>query len=148
MDAYFCSAHNGLTAFYNPSSNSWSQGPNLPTYSSYGQLGADDDPAAMLPDGDVLFAASPVETSDNFNAPTRIYDFNPTTNVYTDVTPNDSALSTVNAFLLKMLVLPTGQVMLTNEFGGVDIYTPALGPRIPGGRRSPAWSTTATQPLR
>ncbi len=119
---------NGLTAFYNPSTNLWSQGPTLPTYNGQ-QLGADDDPAAMLPGGDVLLAVSPVETNDNFVAPTRIYDFNPTTNVYTDVTPNDPTLSFNNAFIAEMLVLPSGQVMLTNEAGGVDIYTPFSGPQ-------------------
>ena len=127
---------NGLTAFYNPTTNSWSQGPNMPT-SVNGQMGADDDPATMLPNGQVLLAASPVETNGIFPSPTRIYDFNPVANTFSDITPNDATLTAINATSTEMLVLPSGQAMLVDNSGTVQIFTPAGSPQN-------AWRPTIT----
>ena len=42
------------TALYNPTTNTWSSGPAIPS-----PYTADDAPAAVLPDGDLIFAADP-----------------------------------------------------------------------------------------
>ena len=96
----------------------------------------------MLPNGDVLLSLSPRVTegiTPNFPSPTFIYDFNPTTQVFTDVTPSnsvDSQLAGNNSFITTMLVLPTGQVMLTTS-RAIQICIPRTVLLIPrGGRRS------------
>jgi hypothetical protein len=120
----------GHTAFYNPATDRWTAGPDIP-----GGLGADDAPGAMLPNGHVLFAADhPL-----FNNPTRIFEFNPTNNTYTDVTPAGSIVNLANdpSFVCRMLVLPTGQLLLTDG-PSQAIYTP-------DGAADPAWKPTITQ---
>jgi Legume lectin domain len=124
---------NGNSAYFTPSTDLWSAGPKLPSALYNGvmtQFGATDNPGAMLSNGDVLVALSPVlpRVNGKFNAApaTHIYEFNPTTQTFTDVTP--PGLTNVNAVGLNMLVLPTGQVLLTNELGQMQIYTPSGGP--------------------
>jgi hypothetical protein len=117
----------GKIAFYTLPANptdpgSWTDGPAIPN----GLLGY-DVPGAMLPNGDVLFVAVGA-------GPTTVFEFNPTTNTYTDVTPG-------NNFPLfggqAMLVLPTGQVMLTSDLSQIDVFTPDGAP-------NPAWQPTIT----
>ena len=124
----------GNTAYFTPSSNTWSAGPSLPTAMINGvvtPLGATDNPGAMLPNGDVLIALSPagprVDSGDTYPPETYIYEFNPIKQTFTNVTP--PGISSENAVYLNMLVLPTGQVLLLNEFGQTQIYTPTGMPQ-------------------
>jgi hypothetical protein len=138
---------NGNTAFYKPLSNTWSAGPKLPSKVINGvtkQLGATDNPGAMLPNGDILIALSPigpiVNGGDTFPPPTFVFEFNPISQVFTDVTP--PGLTAENAVSFTMLVLPTGQVLLANSSGRLQqIYTPS-------GLPQDAWRPTilAVQP--
>jgi hypothetical protein len=106
------------TAFYDYTTNTWTQGPDIPN-----NLGADDAPAAMMPNGHILFSADhPL-----FGSPTTIFDFDPTTNTYQNVTPSDYSLSGP-AFVTRMLMLPSGDVLLTNASNQLIIYTPDGGP--------------------
>ena len=116
-------AATGNTAYYSPLSNTWAPGPTIPD-----GLVCGDGPAAMLPNGDVLLAASP----SSGNGPTRIFQLDPVTNNFTDVTPTNIDLST-DDFELTMLVLPTGQVLLINQAEDtvplqIDVYTPTGSP--------------------
>jgi hypothetical protein len=106
----------GQTAYYTPSTNSWAQGPVVPN-----GLGADDAPGAELPNGKILFAADrPL-----FNGPTSVFEFDPTNNTYTNVTPSISGFSTSSSsYFGRMLVLPTGQVLYTTGGAKLAIYTP------------------------
>jgi hypothetical protein len=130
---------NGQSAYYNYTTNSWSQGPTLPVVTINGtatQLTAGDAPAAVMPNGDVLVALAPAVNNGSFPGPTFIYDFNPTTNTFTDVTPSSSLFYLANnSYVNDMLVLPTGQVMLTNFGGDPVIYTPSGSPNA-------AWKPT------
>jgi hypothetical protein len=124
--AFFLGA-TGNTAFYTPSTNSWAAGPVIP-----GNNVTADAPGAMLPNGDVLFAAAPHLSHDSmgnpiFPSPTRIYEFNPTTNGYTDVTPAGYNLN-IPSYFTRMLVLPSGQVALANGSNQIDVYTPSGSP--------------------
>ena len=119
---------NGNTAYYTPSSNSWAAGPVIPNH-----RGADDAPGAMMPNGDILFAAD----SPLFNAPTHIYEFNPTTGVYTDVTPSAAGLSSTPAYETRMLVLPSGQVLFNTGGNKLWVYTPSGSPQS-------SWQPTIT----
>jgi hypothetical protein len=125
---------NGNTAYYRPPTNDWIAGPPLPP-----GLGANDNPAAMLPNGKVLIALNP---SGNFNPPVTVYEFDPATGIYTDVTPGTAKpaipgfdLSARNTDDTCMLVLPTGQILLSNNTGKLALYTPDGAP-------SDAWRPT------
>lgn len=121
----------GNTAFYNSTTNRWTAGPVIPQ-----GLGSADSPGAVLPNGDVLFAASPIVTDGaTFNGPTRLFEFNPTTNTYFDVTPPLGDLLAQHAFLTTMLVLPSGQVLLTLPSNLLELYTPLGTPQ-------PSWQPT------
>jgi hypothetical protein len=124
---------NGNTAIYNPATNSWVQGPSLPS-----GMGADDAAAAVLPSGHVLFAAdtsSPIP----YTGPTLLFDYDPVANTITQVTTPPLLSLTLGqaAFLERMLVLPNGDVLLTDSFNTIWEYTPDGAP-------SPSWLPTIT----
>lgn len=123
---------NGNVVFYNYQTNSWTIGPSLPVVNIDGtptQLTVGDAPGAVLPNGNVLMSLSPAVDDDNYPGPTYIYEFNPTTGVYTNATPTTSQFDTsYNSFVDGMLVLPTGQVFVTNFEGDPAIYTPNGSP--------------------
>jgi hypothetical protein len=111
---------NNQTALYDPAANSWAAGPLIP-----GNFGADDAPAAAMPNGRVLFAADAGPAAGRpFVPPTKIFEFDPVANTMTDVTPPDSNLATSAAYPKRMLVLPTGQVLFSDGTSRLWIYTP------------------------
>lgn len=119
---------NNHTALYTPppggvGPGSWAAGPDIP-----GGFGANDAPAAMLPNGKVLFCVGP---QPNFDVPTQIYEYDPTAPVgssLTDVTPSDPDLSNTYPFVNRMLMLPTGQVLFADSSSQLAVYTPDGGP--------------------
>nr|WP_276598271.1 kelch repeat-containing protein [Roseateles koreensis] len=109
------------TAFYDLVSNTWSAGPVNTGWGAY------DAPGAILPNGHVIFAASP--TSKLFSTPAVLFDFNPATNTIAPVTGLPAALQTqlnrVTSYELRMLMLPTGQLLLANDqVSQLWVYTP------------------------
>ena len=136
--AFFVGA-NGNTAIYTPTTNTWLAGPVLPA-----GIGADSTPGVMLPNGHFLFAAdSPgVDKFNNHvaNGPTYFFDFDPVTNAISDVTPAGLLNNSISgpASNLRMLALPNGQVLLSNQTTGV-IWTFS-----PTGNPQPAWKPTVT----
>jgi hypothetical protein len=115
---------NGNTAYYSPATNSWTTGPTIPD-----SLAADDSPGAELPDGKVLFVAdTPV-----FQGPAHIFEFNPATNTYTDLSAALPASFLIGgAFGFRMLMLPSGQVLINNGSSQLYVYTPDLPPVASG----------------
>jgi hypothetical protein len=130
--AWFTGA-TGKTAFYDPSTDTWTAGPDLPTFGGR-QLSAYDNPAAMLPNGKVLISVGRLPV---YGSPTSILEFDPATNLYTDVTPSASVIDTSGpAYTDRMLMLPTGQVLLTTGRGTrLAVYTPDGSP-------DPSWQPT------
>jgi hypothetical protein len=107
----FAIGANGATAIYTPSTNSWTMGPLVP----FG-LHIEDGPGAVLPNGHVLFGASPVSGSG-----LQYFEFDGLSLISVPApsgTTNDATFGTV------LLVLPTGQVMF-GDSSRVEIYTPA-----------------------
>jgi hypothetical protein len=130
----------GHTAFYSPATNTWAAGPDIiGTLNGQPALfGADDAPAAAMPNGHVLFTADAGPTERVFDAPTEVFDFDPQTNAITEVTPPTSDLSAIPAFVTRMVLLPTGQVLFSDSDTQLWIFTPAgsapknLRPRVEG----------------
>ncbi len=132
----------GHTALYTPSTNTWAAGPDVmgTLNGSPALFGADDAPAAVLPNGHVLFAADAGPTSGVFSGPTEIFDFDPASDAISLVQPppQDPNLPYIPAFVVRMLVLPTGQVLMADSDTQLWLYTPSgsapmlLRPRIRG----------------
>ena len=118
----------GHSAYYTPSTNTWAAGPDIP-----GLRAAEDSPLAMLPNGKVLFAAD----TRGFNAPTRLYELNPSTNSIVDVTAGGPSVASSPAYVTRMLMLPSGQVLFTSSSRQLYAYTPDGSPQN-------AWRPTIT----
>ncbi len=107
----FWLGEDGNTAFFNLSDGTWSGG--TATIPNGG--GMADAPAAVLPNGNVLLAAS----TGYLGVPTTLYEFNPVTEVYTNLMPPSGSttpypdLSRVGGANSSMLVLPNGHVLFS-----------------------------------
>jgi len=104
----------GHTALYTPSGNqnpgSWAAGPDIPN-----NQGTPDAAGAMMINGKILCAVSPVPTSGNhFPTPTSYYEFNYRTNSFTRVNAPGGGLTTnVSSYVTNMLDLPDGTVLFS-----------------------------------
>jgi len=101
----------GLSATYDVRTKTWTQGPSFPS-------GVDtaDAPSSVLPNGQVMVIGSP----GCYNAPATAYLFNGKT--LTNIPappqfPNDSSYN------VRLIVLPTGQIMEADGSTDVEIYT-------------------------
>lgn len=103
----------GHTSVYNSYTGKWSAGPDFPN-----GLDIADGPAALEPNGNVLMMASP----GIFNAPSTFLEWNGKQLSPVAGPPN---ASTDSSYYGNMLVLPTGQILLTDFSNDVEIYTPA-----------------------
>src|SRR5581483_8365826 len=106
---------NGLSASYNTKTSTWKQGPTFPVLGGQ-QVDEADAPATVLTDGDVITVASP----GLYNAPSYffIYDGKKLKQIAGPPNaPNDSS------FQFRTLMLPNGQVLVTDFSNDVEIYT-------------------------
>lgn len=124
----------GHTALYTgpttqTDTGSWEAGPDIPN-----GMGANDSPAAELPNGHVLLAAG---NNTSFTTPTELSDYDPTTNTMTQIsTPSAMNLTGVIAYTTRMQLLPTGEVLFSNG-SSLWVYTSY-------GQPDPAWLPTVT----
>jgi hypothetical protein len=131
----FAAGATGHTAIYTPPANpkqpgTWVAGPDFPVIQGQGQLDIADGPAALLPNGNVLAAASP----GIFNNPTHFFEFDGTSLTEVAATPNARRIT---SFEGRMLVLPTGQILFTDGTPDVEVYTSPGNP-------DPGWAPTIT----
>lgn len=114
------------TAIYDSNNISWNPGPYVPA--ACGGLSCDlaDAPAALLPNGNVLFAASPGYG----NSPTHFFEFS-AANAINQVSDPLYYASTSGAYYYNLLVLPNGQILMTDFSDNAEVYTP-----LPGGNSS------------
>lgn len=133
----FCIGATNVTDIYTmptdptTQTGTWTQGPALPS-----GLGAEDAPAALLPDGNVLFTLGPTGT---VNGPTTFFEFDGA-HINQVSSTGDSTIDSSPPYYGRMLVLPTGQVMYTCGTSGdrnVYVYTPS-------GSASPTWAPVIT----
>ena len=100
-------------AIYDPVAGTWSSAPKFG-----GTLDIADGPAAVLPNGNALFDASPGV----FNTGSKFFEWDGTTMNATAAPPNAGIDS---SYVGNMVVLPTGQVLFTDFSSDVEIYTPS-----------------------
>jgi hypothetical protein len=122
------------TAIYTAATDSWVQGPNVPAINSINYDLA-DAPAVILPNGNILFAASP-----GFGqSPTHFFEFTSATsspaNSINQVADPVFHASTSGAFFYNFLALPNGQILMTDFSATAEVYTPTGSP-------NPAWAPT------
>jgi hypothetical protein len=128
----FYQGGNGHTALYTPSVSlapgSWVAGPTMPVVGG-AQLGADDAPIVMMPDGRVLMAAGPANT---YNAPTYFYIYDPAAN---SLSPASGAPNINDPVFGALLMnLPDGTILYTTRFGNgvsvprVYVFNPGVTP--------------------
>jgi hypothetical protein len=113
----------GHTAFFTPAATlsgpgSWATGPDMP-----GGLSAPDTPGAVEVNGKVLCVGTPAD----FGAGTLL-EYDPVANTFTTLTP-PSGSSAGTSFVLRLLDLPTGQILMTDSSSVAWIYTPSGGPQ-------------------
>jgi hypothetical protein len=133
-------AHPGHTGIYTPGVplGSWTQGPDLPSEGGLLLSGADTG-AALLTSGNVLIGANTVSTP----ATSYFFEFDGTN---LNPTPPPPASTVTGA----MLILPTGQALLTDLFAMHNpvIYTPAGYLQPPsGGPWAPTITSISTPPF-
>jgi hypothetical protein len=131
--ACFSGNQNGQNAIFDTSNNTWSHTTSMdfPVSSGSSHFSMADGPAAALPDGNVLVMASPVTNSSPFNTPSRFFELNMSNNTLSPVNATAHA-SSFKSYQGRMLVLPTGEVLLTAYDQGstqdVALYTASGGP--------------------
>lgn len=111
-----CPNESGATAIYNSYTNTWKAGPNFP-----GTNNISDGPASLEVNGKVLMMASPGYG----NPPSSFFEWDGKRLTQVPGTPN---APTDGSFYGNMLVLPTGQILLTDFSDDIEIYTSKGGP--------------------
>ena len=127
------------SAIYTPSSNSWIAGPDLPAVcGTNGTTSCTlaNAPAAMLPNGNILFAAS----AGYLSAPTHFFEFT-SANAINQVADDVNFAGSSSAYYYNFLVLPNGQVLATDTSSSVEIYTPT---GVPNSAWAPAITSVAS----
>jgi hypothetical protein len=119
----------GHNAVFNSVTSTWSAAPDFPKVGLQ-QLDIADGPAALLPNGNVLCMTSPGV----FNLGVHFFEWNGTSFTEVAKTPNSPSDT---SFYGRMVVLPTGQILLTDGSSDVELYTSTGSP-------SPAWAPTIT----
>ncbi len=125
----------GNTAIYDTVHGTWSAGPSIPTVSGM-QPTCEDAPAALLPNGNVLVVASPYGVPGPV-MPLSIFEVDLNNNFHLQQ-PTISNGQFDATFFINLLILPTGQILLTSQSQDVQIYTPS------DTTHNPAWEPTIT----
>jgi hypothetical protein len=121
------------TAIFNSTNSIWAAGTDLPAVNPTTNCPTPcnytlaDAPAALLPNGSILFAASP--NYQTFVKPTHFFEYNSTNAITQVADPSVSASASFNSFQYNFLVLPTGQIMAVQTDGpNVFYYNPTGSP--------------------
>lgn len=121
----------GHTVFYTPTgttnAGAWTAGPDIPN----GQ-GTPDAPAAMMVNGVILCAVSPVPTTNVYTSPTSFYEFDPVADAFTRVNGPTGLTLPGPTFNTRMLDLPDGTVLFTDYGSQLYVYQPSGAPLAAG----------------
>ncbi|MBV9747491.1 MAG: hypothetical protein JO157_01635 [Acetobacteraceae bacterium] len=136
----FAIGASGHTALYTPpvlptDPGTWAAGPDFPKDSNGNLMAALDAPASLLPNGNVLCTVGPIVLSGSdagLASPSEFFEFDPATSSLVPV-PGTASAGSTETYNCRLLLLPTGQVMLSTCSSDLEIYTAAGGPQ-PGWR--------------
>jgi hypothetical protein len=130
---FFGSLNN--TAIYTPSGSTspgtWAAGANFPN-----NQGMPDAPGAMMVNGIILLATTPVPVSTNhFPSPTSYYEYDYSVGLggtFTRINGPTGLTTGGASYPHRMLVLPNGQVLYTTGGSQLYVYTPSGSPLAAG----------------
>jgi hypothetical protein len=109
----------GTTAIYNSYTGRWTPGPVFPEVDGVTDINIADGPAAWEPNDKVLMMASP-----GFGAlPSTFFEWDGK-RLSPVAGPPNAAID--GSYFGNMLVLPTGQILLTDFSDDIEIYTPTV----------------------
>lgn len=132
----FAIGASGHTGIYTPPTTvptdpgSWANGPDFPADSTGTLLAAVDAPACLLPNGNVLCLVGTVqpagssEPGQTFGV--QFFEFDGTA---LNPVPGAASASSAYTYNCRVLLLPTGQVLLSTSTNDLEIYTPSGGPQ-------------------
>ncbi|HEV2688182.1 MAG TPA: kelch repeat-containing protein, partial [Bryobacteraceae bacterium] len=134
----FAVGASGHTALYTmpPIANqqgTWAPGPDFPSDAN-GLFQAFDAPAVLLRSGNVLCLAGPQQPDGWAGNPCHCYEFDGTSLNPAPDPPNGAGTET---WQMRMLLLPTGEVLLSNRGNDIRVYQPDGGP-------DPSWAPEIT----
>jgi hypothetical protein len=115
------------TAIFDVKRSKWSAGPDIPAICGSDGTTActlPDAPAALEPDGAILFAAS----ANYGGQPTHFFEFS-ATNTIAQVADPVAHANNSGAYYYNLLVLPNGQILSTDFRANAEVYTPS-GPPV------------------
>ena len=131
-----CFGGTGLTAIYDPATDSWTQGPSLPTdpgnaVSPNGLLTLSDAPGVMQTNGRILLTAGSLAKEITSNGPDffsqklQVCQYDPVAGSILPLTDQPpSGVTSQDTWKSRFLLLPTGQILLSTQQAQVYIYTP------------------------
>ena len=116
-----CANGAGPTAIYNWRSGQWRPGPLFPVVNGVTDINIADGPASWEPNNKVLMMASP-----SFgNPPSFFFEWDGRN---LNQVPGPPNAPTDGSYYGNMLVLPTGQILLTDFSGDIELYNPTITP--------------------
>src|SRR5262249_20835794 len=138
---YFSGNSTGQNAVYDTVTGAWTHSAAMDFPLVPGQTyhyAVADGPATLLPNGNVLVMASPVQNGFTFNTPSHFYEFDGTNLTRVADTPNAFSFKSYQG---RMLLLPSGEVLFTayNQFSAQDVLLYSNG-----GSPQDAWRPVIT----
>lgn len=115
-----CAGETGNTAIYNSRTGHWHPGPTFPEVDGVTDINIADGPASWEPNDKVLMMASPEYGS----PPSFFFEWDGT---HLQQVPGPPNAPTDGSYYGNMLVLPTGQILLTDFSGDIELYNPTIG---------------------
>lgn len=114
-----CPSGAGNTAVYNSRAGKWRAGPMFPEIDGVTDINIADGPASWEPNDKVLMMASP-----NFGDPPSF--FFEWDGKRLNQVPGPPNAPVDGSFFGNMLLLPTGQILLTDFSGDIELYNPTI----------------------
>jgi Kelch motif len=113
---------------------SWVAGPDFPTDGGGTLYQAFDAPAVLLPNGNVLCVAGPVQSDGWAGNPSHCYEFD---GALLNPAPDPPNAASKSTWETRMLLLPTGEVLLSARSNDIRVYQPDGSP-------DPSWAPEIT----
>src|SRR5450756_1959030 len=127
----------GKTAIYLPPANparqgTWKAGPDIPAVNNKTMV-CNDCPAALLPNGRVLFTAANF-VAKSWGSPVCFFEYDPAANtiVSAPAPPNNNTFpypQFPGVYWSRLMLLPSGQVLFSASSNNIQVYTPDGAPQ-------------------